>query len=158
MSEALPIKKTESIFDELRNMQDRIMRRAYDIFRTNGDSASDLDNWLAAERELIRKPPIELTEKDNAFIVSVEMPGVSAKDLNIEVTPDEMLVRAETREERNEEKNKVHLSEIKTGSLFRSITFPKRINTDNIKAELKNGKLKVTAPVAVAKQVPVRAA
>jgi HSP20 family protein len=142
-------------------MQDRITRRAYEIFRTNGDLGGDLDNWLSAERELVRKPAIELTEKDNLFTVNVEMPGVSAKDLTIEVTPDEMLVTAETREERKEEKDKIHSSEIMTGSLFRAITFPKRINTDRVQAELKNGMLKVTAPVAteqLAKKIQVHTA
>src|SRR3954470_9809256 len=106
MSE-LPVKKTESIFDELQTMQERIMKRAYEIFDFNGNPGADLDNWLAAERELIWKPAIELSEKNNSFSVNVEMPGVDPKNIVIEVTSDELLVKAETREEKKEEKDRI---------------------------------------------------
>ncbi len=161
MSQTLPIQKPESIDDELQRMQDCIMRRAYEIFRDNGYAGTDLNNWLAAERELIWKPAVEITEKDNAFTLTFAIPGMSPEDLMIEVTPDEILVKGETREERKEEGGKVYSSEIKTGSLFRAITFPKKVNPDMVKAELKDGMLKVTAPLAtepVAKTISIQAA
>jgi HSP20 family protein len=143
----LMIKKSESIFDELYNMQDRIMRRAYDIFRSGGETGSDLDNWLTAERELIWKPSIEFFEKDNQFKLSVEMPGVDPKDVLIEVTPDELLVKAEMYEKK-EEKGKIYASELRAGSLFRAVAFPKKVDTEKVKAEFKNGLLKITAAIA----------
>ena len=160
MSE-LPIKKTDSVFDELQSMQDRIMKRAYEIFDLNGNFGSDLDNWLQAERELIRKPAIELSEKDNYFNVEVEMPGVNPKDIVIEVTPDELLVKAEMRDEKKEQRDKVYTRELKTGSLFRAVVFPKKIDPDKVKAEFKNGLLKISASVAPekeAKKVNIHAA
>jgi HSP20 family protein len=160
MSE-LVVKKTDSIFDEIQSMQDRIMKRAYEIFDLNGNPGADLDNWLAAERELIWKPAVELSEKNNIFNVNVEMAGVDPKNVVIEVTPEELLVKAETREEKKEEKDKVYTSELKTGSLFRSIRFPKKVDTDKVKAEFKNGLLKITASIAEgqeAKKVSIQAA
>ncbi len=144
----LTIKKSESILDELRNMEDKIMRRAFEIFQSNGETGKDLDNWLAAERELIWKPPIDLIEKDNLFKLHVEMPGVDPKDIAVEVTPDELLVKAETHQERKEAKGEIHMSELRTGSLFRSVAFPKKIDTTRVKAEFKDGILNITAPVA----------
>ena len=60
MAESVAIRKTSSIFDEMKDMQERIMRRAYDIFERNGRSfGRDLDYWLQAERELLWKPAVE---------------------------------------------------------------------------------------------------
>lgn len=160
MSE-LPVKKSDSIFDELRNMQDRIMKRAYELFKGSDGLFGDLDNWLTAERELVWKPAIELREKDNLFNIDIEMPGIDPKDIVIEVTPEELLVKAESVAEKKEEKGEVYTSEFKSGSLFRSITFPRKINTENVKARYKNGLLKISAPIAeeaVAKIVEIKAA
>jgi HSP20 family protein len=143
------VQKRESVWDQLQKMEDRIMRRAYDIFRGNGSIfGSDLDNWLAAERELVWKPPIELKEKDNQFEVQVAVAGVDPRDIAVEVTPEELLVRGETKTERKEEKGEVYTSEFQAGSVFRSIRFPKRVETAKVKADLKNGLLTIVAPIA----------
>jgi len=79
------------------------------------------------------------------------MPGVDPKNIVIEVTSDELLVKAETREEKKEEKDRIY-SELKMGSLFRSIRFPRKVDTDKVKAEFKNGLLTITAAIAESKE------
>jgi HSP20 family protein len=149
MSASLPIKKTESIFDELKKMQDQIMRRAYDIFENNGRALGrDLEHWLNAERELVWKPVIELIEKDNAFRVSLAIPGVDPKSLDIEVAPDYLLIKAEIHHEHESDKGTVHVCEFETGNLFRSVRFPKRVDPNKVQAEFKNGMLYLTASIA----------
>ena len=142
------VKKTESFWDEIQKMEERVMRRAYDISLGMGSSGRDLDNWLAAERELVRRPAIELMEKDNQFEIKVAVAGMDPRNLKVEVTEDDLLVRGETRTEKETEKGEVLTSEFESGSLFRSIHFPKKVDPNKIKAELKNGLLTVTAPVA----------
>jgi HSP20 family protein len=158
----LAVQKSDSFFDQIQKMEDQIMRRAYEIFTGNGaDSGRDLDNWLAAERELVWKPAIELTEKDGRFEVRVAVAGVDPKDLKVEVTPDDLLVKGETQSEEKSEKGQIYTSEFRSGSLFRSIHFPKKVDPDKVKAEVKNGLLTVTAPVASeaqAKKVSIAAA
>ena len=149
MAETLAVKKTKSIFDEIEKMQERIMQRAYDIFRTNGGSVGrDLADWLEAERELVWKPAIELEEKNNEFRLKIAVPGVDPKDIDIEVTPDDILVKAELRHEHEEKKGEVHTCEFASGNLFRSIHLPKKIDTENVKAEFKNGLLTLKAAIA----------
>jgi HSP20 family protein len=151
------VQKTESFWDEIQKMEERVMRRAYDIFRDNGSIGRDLDNWLAAERELVRKPPIELAEKDNQFEIKVAVAGIDPKDLKVEVTEEDLLVKGETKSEKKEEKADVYTSEFQSGSLFRSIHFPKKVDPNKVKAELRNGMLTVTAPLAdVAKTQKVK--
>ena len=47
MRELVPIRKSKSVFDEIDRMHDRIMRRAYDIFTSNGGFfGKDIDDWM----------------------------------------------------------------------------------------------------------------
>ncbi len=143
------VQKKDSFWDDLQKMEERIMRRAYDIFRGNGSVLGrDLENWFAAEREIKWEPPIELKEKDNQFEVQVAVAGVDPKDLKIEVTSDDLLVSGETKTEKKEEKGQVYRSEFQSESLFRSIHFPKKVDSDKVKAEIKNGLLTIVAPIA----------
>ena len=142
MSPSVPVKKTESIFDELKKMQDLVMQRAYEIFETNGRTLGrDLEHWLDAERQLVWRPAIELSERDNQFHLSVAVPGVDPKTVDIEVTEDYLLVKAEIHHEHKTDKGKVHTCEFESGSLFRSVRFPRKINPDKVKAR----KIAVTA-------------
>lgn len=149
MATTLQVKKRESIFDELNSLHDRIMKRAFEIFDGNGHTfATDVDNWLQAERELVWKPAIELEEKDNAIRLQIATPGVDPKDIDIEVTPEYVLVKAETTHEHKEEEGQVHVCEFTSGNMFRSVRLPKKIDPGKVKAEFKNGVLTLTAELA----------
>src|SRR5215831_12792089 len=88
MADAVPIRRPSSILDEMREMQDWIMRRAFEIFEHNGRMIGrDVENWTQAERELVWKPAFELCEKDGQFQLEVAISGVEAKDIDVEVTP-----------------------------------------------------------------------
>jgi HSP20 family protein len=162
MGETVAIRKKDTIWDDMDKMRDRVMRRAYDLFLSNGSRfGRDWDDWLTAERELVWKPAIELKEKDNEFQLKIAIPGVDPKDLDIEVTPEDLLVKAETRRETKEEKGEVYTCELQTGNLFRAIHFPKKVDPNKVKAEFKNGMLMITAAVAAeakAKKVAIQVA
>lgn len=149
MVDAVPIRKTSSILNEMKEMQDRIIRRAYEIFEQNGSMLGrDLENWTQAERELVWKPAFELCEKDGQFQLEVALPGVDAKDINLEVTPEEIVLTANTQHKHTDQKGSVLYCEFQAGKMFRSIHLPKTIDADKVKAEFKNGLLRLTAKVA----------
>ena len=162
MGELVAIRKSKSVFDEIDRMHDRIMRRAYDIFTSNGGLfGKDIDDWMQAERELVWRPAVELTEKDDTFYLEVAAPGVDPKELDVEVTPDDILIRADVHHEHKEKKGDVYICEFAHGNLFRSIHLPKKIDPEKVKAEFKNGLLTLNAPVAEearAKKVTIEAA
>jgi HSP20 family protein len=125
------------------------MRRAYDIFERNGHSfGQELDNWLTAERELIWRPAIELRETDGEFVLEAAISGVDPKDIDIEVTSDDIVLKAETKREHIEKQGTLHISEFELGKMFRSVHLPRKINTDKVNAEFKNGLLRLTAEIA----------
>ena len=146
MADAVPIRRPSSILDEMREMQDRVMRRAYEIFERHG--GNDLENWKQAERELFWQPALELCEKDGHFQLEAAVSGVEAKDIDIEVTPEDIILRADIQHKHREQKGTVHHCEFQTGKMFRSIHLPKKINPEKVKAEFKNGLLRLTAPIA----------
>src|SRR5439155_9281355 len=97
MADSVRIRRTTSILDEMREIQDRIMRRAYEIFEQSGSSLGrDLENWNEAERELVWRPAFELCEKDGRFQLEAAISGVDPKDIDIEVTPEDIVLKAET--------------------------------------------------------------
>jgi HSP20 family protein len=147
MADTLPIRKSESVLDSIRDIESRIRQRAYDIFWRHGLFGKDLENWLTAEKELTFRPAIELSEKDNEFKLKIAVPGVDPKAIDIEVTPEDIVVKASLREEHEEKKGDVYTSEFKSGELFRAVHLPKKIDPNKVKAEVKNGILNLVAPV-----------
>jgi len=143
------VRKTESLWNEMERIQERIKRRAYELFLASGGiPGRELENWTAAEREIVWKPALELKEKDKQFEVTVAMAGVDPRDLTIEVTAEDLLIKGETHHEHYEEKGEIYACEFEGGDLFRAIHFPKKISPDKVKAQFKNGLLTLTAPVA----------
>jgi HSP20 family protein len=156
----IEVKKAESVFDELDRLHQAVSERAYDLFRS-GNWGGALADWLSAERDLITKPAIELSEKDGQFEVKAALPGVDAKDLDVQITATDLLIKGETTHEKKTDKGTVHVSEFSSGRIFRSIEFPKPIDPNSAKAECKDGMLRLTATIAKtasAKKVDVKAA
>jgi HSP20 family protein len=88
-----------------------------------------------------------LRETDGAFHLEAALPGVDPKDIDIEVTPEDIVLKAEV-QHHQEGKGTVHFCEFHRGNLFRSIHLPRKINPDKVKAEFKNGMLRLTAEIA----------
>lgn len=148
-----------SFFDEVHKVREEIAKRAREIFDSNGIVGRDLENWLTAEREVLWEPSIEVSEKDNRFVTKVAVAGVDPKDLQVQVTPDELLIAAESKHEHTETKGEVHCCEFATGKLFRRVRFSKRVDPDKSTAQLKNGMLHVITPIAeglLPKRLPVQ--
>src|SRR5262245_4675623 len=148
-AESIPIRKPQSTMNEIERLNEIITRRAFEIFQNRGgEPGLDLDNWLTAEKELVWKPAIEMSEKDNAIMLSMAVPGVDPKEIQIEATPDDLCVKAETQHEHREEAGSIYACEFQSGRMFRLIHFPKRINPEKVKAEVKNGMLSIRAPLS----------
>jgi HSP20 family protein len=148
MTESVAIHKGSSILEEMNQIHSRIRRRAYEIFERNGHSmGGELDNWLQAEQELLWKPALELRETDGELQLEAALPGVDPRDIDIEVTPENIILKADTEHQHKQQKGTVHICEFKTGRMLRFIQLPLRINPDKVKAEFKNGLLRLTAQI-----------
>ena len=155
-------KTTDTIVDELDQLHQTIRGRAYDLFRNGGTLwGSALTDWFTAERELVSTPAIELRQKDGRFEVLAALAGIAAKDLDVQISPEHLLIKAETAREHVSDEGTVHVSELASGRIFRALRFPERIDPSTAKGEYKNGMLRVTAAIEKAetvKKVDVKAA
>jgi HSP20 family protein len=155
------LRKAETIFNELDQLHTAVSRRAYDLFRNRGSRwAGSLADWLNAERQLVWKPAIELRQKDTQFEVLAATAGVEAKDLDIQITPEDVLIKADIHHKHMPEEGAVQVCEFTEGQLFRSIHFPETVDPDSATAEYRNGMLRITASIAkpAAKKVEIAAA
>lgn len=144
-------RKTDTVFDELNRLQARISERAYDLFRDRADRwGNAVDDWLSAEHDLIWKPAVELREKDGQVEILAALPGVEAKDIDVQVTPEDVLIKAAAAREHSAQEDTVHVREFASGHAFRSIHLPARIDPNSVKAEYRNGLLRLTATMAKA--------
>ena len=161
MANEIQVKKTDSVLEELNRLHETISRRAYDLFHGHdGLVPGALADWFSAERELVWSPAIELRQKDGAFELEASVAGFDPKDVEVHVTAEDILIKGKSEQTRETKDGTVHVSEFRSGRLFRSIHLPERIDPDSAKAEQRNGMLRVTAKVAkpVAKKVEVQAA
>jgi HSP20 family protein len=146
----IKIRTVESIIDEMQKMHTQVAQRAYEIFEKSGvPFGRELDHWLAAESELTWKPPIELSERNGCFLVKAAIPGIDPKDIDVRVTPDDLLIKADRKHE-HREGSTVYICEFSLGTPVRAIRFSKQVNPDKTQAELNNGILTLTAEIAEA--------
>lgn len=88
----------------------------------------------------------DVVETDGSIEVSVELPGLDEKDVEVTLSGDTLTIKGEKKVERQDEKKGFYLSERSYGSVFRAIPLPSGIDTDKAEAKFKNGVLTVTLP------------
>jgi HSP20 family protein len=88
-------------------------------------------------------PPADLTETDDTYLVHVEVPGMHKDQLKVEVSDRELVITGEIPDQSG---GKRHRSSRRTGQFEYRATLPGDIKTDQVKAELADGVLTVTAP------------
>ena len=153
--------RKKSIGDQLEQLHQCIAARAYDLFRGRDGWGDAFGDWLSAEKELVWSPAVELREKDGAFTIAAALPGVAAKDITVDITPQDVVIKAATAHKHAEDEGQVHRCEFTAGQVFRSLSFPKAVDTTKAKAEYQNGMLNITVPIAPegkAKRVDIKAA
>ena len=88
-------------------------------------------------------PRLEISETDKEVTVSTELPGLSEKDVQVEIANSVLLIRGEKKAERSD--NSKFVSERYYGSFARQIPLDS-VDEDKAKADFKNGVLTVTLP------------
>lgn len=93
-------------------------------------------------------PAAELTQNEDAITLKLEVPGMEAKDLNVEVTDTVVAISGERKEESNTDEKGVKRSEFRYGKFQRVIPLPVRVQNTKVEAEYKDGILNLTLPKA----------
>ncbi len=141
-----------SPFRELANMQnvmDRIFEETWRPYFGDGE-LSGL-NSLA----------LDVHENDQAFLISTEMPGVTAENIQVKLDGDYLLIEGEVPEQVVEKDGVRSLvKERRYGSFSRRVRLPQPVDSDKIEAVYRDGVLNLTLPKSEAvkpKMIPIKA-
>ncbi len=93
-------------------------------------------------------PAVEIKEIENAFMLRAAVPGVDAKDLDVQVSRDAVVIKGEYRTEAKAEAHSHFSSEFRYGKFHRVIPLRTPIQNDQVEADLKDGILTLTLPKA----------
>ncbi|HEY9695605.1 MAG TPA: Hsp20/alpha crystallin family protein, partial [Oculatellaceae cyanobacterium] len=94
-------------------------------------------------------PAIELSDTGDNLVLRAVLPGIDAKDVNVQVTNEAVLLSGEHRYEQKTEEPKLFKSEFRYGKFQRVIPLPVAIINDQVQAEYKDGILTLTLPKVV---------
>jgi HSP20 family protein len=166
----LPVKKEEKATERSSALQARrpfeSLRREID--RLFGDfdrdfwsfpfrrSVFDIEPFWQREWAWGTAPAVDIVEKDNAFEVTAELPGLDEKDIEVKLANGGLTIKGEKQEEKVEKEKGYYLRERQFGSFERCFRVPEGVDTDKIEANFKKGILTVTLPKKPEAQKPVK--
>ena len=142
------------LFEDLRAAQDEVLRMA----RGRGWRPGQQHNGGAGHAAW--GPAVDISERKDAYLVAVELPGVEAGEVEITVEDGLLTIQGKRRFAHDSAEEKVHRAERSCGAFRRSITLPSHVEADKIEASAQDGVLQIMVPKAPevqAKRIQVRA-
>ena len=117
--------------------------------------AFDIEPFWAPE-SWVAVPAVDFVEKDNAYEVHADLPGMDEKDIEVKIANGVMTIKGQKEENKEEKKEDFHLRERRFGSFERALKVPDTVDTDKIEASFKKGVLTVTLPKTAEAQKPIK--
>lgn len=145
-SEISPFRDLLGIQEEINRLFDVMTRRPFE-----GMGLFDGD-WA---------PAVDIAENANSVVVKAELPGMTDKDIEVNILGDTLTIKGEKKREEEKKEQNYYRVERAHGSFQRSITLPSQVVADKAKASFKNGVLEIEIPKkeeAKPKQVKVNVA
>ena len=136
-----PSRELSTFRDEIDKLWDRLFKEEMEPFRRE---------WM---------PSLDVSETKNNIVVKAEAPGMESKDIDISLVGDVLTIKGEKKQEKEEKDENYHRIESSYGSFSRSIRLPQEVQREKIKANYKDGVLKITLPKseeAKAKEVKIK--
>ncbi len=138
-------------FRELGRLRDEMDRLWEDFFG---------ERRFFAPSERKYHPSLDVTESKDELIVTAEISGMDAKDLDISVSDGILTIKGEKKQEREEKEENYHLMERRYGTFSRTVRLPAEIDVEKVDATYNQGILKIVLPKkeeAKPKQIEVKA-
>ena len=146
-----PELSTWSPFDRLSTLRDE-MNRLFELSQPGFGGREDrlLGVW---------SPPLDVFQDKDHVFVKCELPGMKKEDIQISLHENTLTISGERKHEQEVKEGDGYRSERFFGRFHRSITLPLPVQTNNVKAQYKDGILAVTlakAEEAKPKQIEVQ--
>jgi HSP20 family protein len=103
--------------------------------------------------ETLPRMKVEVAEKNGAYLVSAELPGVKKEDIHVSIDGAQVTLEAEVKREKeaNKEERVLHTERL-YGKVSRSLTLPQEVDEAKAEAKFRDGVLELTLPKKAAAQ------
>lgn len=88
-------------------------------------------------------PRLNISETEKEYKVSVEIPGVKEKEIDLSINKNVLMIKAHKKEEKEDKDERYHRIERYYGTFQRSIALPEDAKQDSVEAKFKDGVLNI---------------
>ena len=103
-------------------------------------------DWELLASTTAWNPSVDIFENDNEIVVKAELPGVSAKDIDVRLENNVLTLKGERRFEKEAKDENYHRIERSYGGFSRAFSIPATVDDEKIRADYKDGVLKIVLP------------
>ncbi len=107
-------------------------------------SAVDVEPILRGDMSLGATPPVDIVDRNDCYKLTVELPGVDEKQVEIRFSNGTLTIEGKKDEEPEDAKQDHFISERYYGGFHRTFRIPDGVDADKIEASFKSGVLSVT--------------
>lgn len=101
---------------------------------------------LAEQTATSWQPPVDIFENENEIVIKVELPEVQKDDVEVNLDDSTLTIRGERKLEYEDRREGYHRVERTYGQFARSFTVPPNISREGLKAQYRDGVLRITLP------------
>jgi len=121
----------------LQNEMNRLFSTFFDAPASTTSNAGTLRRWI---------PAMDLVETEDDFVLRADLPGLTEKDVNIELEDNVLTISGERKAESEHRKEGYYRVERAFGSFARSLTLPEGVDPEQVRANFDRGVLEVRVP------------
>ena len=93
-----------------------------------------------------RTPAVDVREEENRYLMEVDLPGLTEKDIELKVEDNILTLSSKKEESKEEKKDGYLIRERRQAQFCRTFVLPRNVEREKIAAEFKNGMLNVEIP------------
>jgi HSP20 family protein len=132
----------------------------WDPFNDMVQLRDEIGRWFegVTERErgvkksAIWAPDVDIKETDKEVVLKADLPGMKMEDIDVSADEDQLVIKGERKEEKEEKEKGYIRVERSYGSFYRSFNIGVPVKSDQIKATYKDGVLEINLPKAEARK------
>ena len=123
----------------------RYFPKTVDLF----DWESILDRFFETPSGHSRTPAVDIKENEKGYVMEVELPGLSDKDIEVKVENNRLYIASKEIKEEKEEKKEGYVRKERRSYRFeRTFELPEFIDREKISAKMERGLLSIELPKA----------
>jgi len=124
-------------YRDLGSLQERFNQIFGGTSRRDREEELSMGAWM---------PPVDIEEDKEKIVLTAELPGMRENEIDIQMEGGVLTIRGERKFENEKEGKNYHRVERAYGQFVRSFTLPNNVDRENIRAEFRDGLLRVQLP------------